>query len=55
MFETAIVSQIMVFLVYWIALHDNKDNKMKKRTAEYIHNMYIVHIIPFFSTKIFNF
>ena len=47
LFQTAFVSQIIVFLVYWAAIHHTNANVEETEGKGYMHYLIVVHIIPF--------
>mmetsp|Transcript_32390 Transcript_32390/g.28684 ORF Transcript_32390/g.28684 Transcript_32390/m.28684 type:complete len:231 (-) Transcript_32390:29-721(-) len=47
LFETTFVSQIIVFVVYWLAIHHTKDELVKELGPGSLEYLIISHIIPF--------
>ncbi|CAI2387521.1 unnamed protein product [Moneuplotes crassus] len=47
LYPLTFTSQLIVFVVYWTAIHPKIGDLMKKKSAEHQFFMYIVHIFPF--------
>ncbi|CAI2380651.1 unnamed protein product [Moneuplotes crassus] len=47
LFETTFVSQVIVFIIYWVAIHHTMDDLIAEQGQEFVKYLYVSHIIPF--------
>ncbi|CAI2380765.1 unnamed protein product [Moneuplotes crassus] len=47
MYEAAFVSQVIVFTVYWVAIHNSLEERAKEQPAGYAHSQVCNHLLPF--------
>ena len=52
LFQITFTSQVMVFTVYWLAIHHTLEDLIQDLGEEFLYFLIVVHVIPFFCISV---